>query len=139
MVLNDTATSSPVRVLHVIPAVAARYGGPSAAIAPMCLALKASGIDPLIVTTDADGDGRLRVPIGTPATWHDVPALFFERQFSESFKYSATLARWIRTHVKDFDVVHIHAVMSHACLAAASAARRHGVPYVLRPLGTLAP
>jgi len=35
--------------------------------------------------------------------------------------------------------VHIHAVFSHACLAAAQACRRHKVPYVVRPLGTLDP
>src|SRR5207245_11679349 len=42
-------------------------------------------------------------------------------------------------HVQGFDVVHIHAVFSHACLAAAKACHRHSVPYVVRPLGTLDP
>lgn len=128
-----------MRVLHVIPAVAARYGGPSAAIAPMCRALKERGLDPLIVTTDADGDGRLPVEIARETIWEGTRAIFFRRNASESFKYSRGLARWLSHNVHAFDVVHVHAILSHASLAAAAAARRRRVPYVIRPLGTLAP
>src|SRR5205814_1880206 len=42
-------------------------------------------------------------------------------------------------HVREFDVVHIHAVFSHACLAAAKACRRYSVPYVVSPHGMLDP
>src|SRR5690242_6756974 len=128
-----------MRALHVIPAVASRYGGPSAAVVPMCDALVKAGVDTLIVTTNADGERTLDVPIGEPTMWRGVPAVFFNRTFSESFKYSPGLARWLRRHVTEFDVVHIHAVLSHTCLSAASACRTHRVPYILRPLGTLAP
>jgi len=128
-----------VRVLHVIPAVAARYGGPSAAVAPMCDALAGCVIETLIVATNADGDQRLNVAVGQRTSWQGTPAIFFERNFSESFKYSSGLASWLRDHVADFDIVHIHAVLSHACLAAAAACRAKRVPYILRPLGTLAP
>jgi glycosyltransferase involved in cell wall biosynthesis len=128
-----------MRVLHVIPSVAPRYGGPSTAVGPMCRALMEHGVDSLILTTNADGDSRLAVPCGSRTTWQGVPAIFFERDFSESFKYSSGLAHWLRDHVSEFDVVHVHAVLSHACLAATASCRRAGVPYVLRPLGTLAP
>src|SRR6476660_1118503 len=119
-----------MRILHVIPAVAARYGGPSAAVVPMCDALTKSGVETLIVATNADGNGRLNVPVGQRTTWQGVPALFFERDFSESFKYSSGLARWLRSHVREFDVVHIHAVLSHSCLSAARACRVNHVPFV---------
>ena len=128
-----------MKVLHVIPSIAPRDGGPSAAIAPMCRSLIEGGVDPMIVTTDADGPERMTVPIGVRSEWHGVPTVFFHRDFSESFKYSAGLARWLRGHVAEFEVVHIHAVLSHACLSAAAQCRRAGIPYVLRPLGTLAP
>ena len=105
----------------------------------MCRALSERGVEPLILSTNADGPGRLNVPIAERTTWQGVPALFFERDFSESFKYSRGLARWTRGHIAEFEVVHIHGVLSHACLSAAAACRRAGVPYVLRPLGTLAP
>ncbi len=128
-----------VRVLHVIPAVAARYGGPSAAIVPMCEALTTIGIEPTIVTTDADGPERLPVDCGTPTWWSGIPAMFFRRNFSEAFKYSRALPPWLDDNVGRFDVVHIHGLLSHACFAAAAACSRQRVPYIVRPLGTLAP
>jgi glycosyltransferase involved in cell wall biosynthesis len=128
-----------MRVLHVIPSVAARYGGPSTAIVPMCRGLIAAGTDALIATTDADGDGRLTVPLDQPTTWQGIPAIFFERTLGESVKYSRGLSRWLHGHVEGFDIVHVHALLSHASLAACRAARAATVPYIVRPLGTLAP
>ncbi|HKC63758.1 MAG TPA: glycosyltransferase, partial [Pyrinomonadaceae bacterium] len=134
------ATSGhPLKVLHVIPSVAPRYGGPSRAVVEMCHALKGCGVDTLISATNADGGGRLNVKIGEPVSYKDVPAIFFPRWWSEAFKYSKPLACWLNAHVADFDLVHIHAVFSHACLAAAKACSKKGVPYVVRPLGTLDP
>src|SRR5215510_3104601 len=94
--LASASAVDPVRVLHVIPAVARRYGGPSVAVVPMCEALVKAGVETLILTTNADGEGRLNVPIGVPTAWHGVAALFFNRDFSESFKYSSKLASWLR-------------------------------------------
>lgn len=128
-----------MRVLHVIPSVAPRYGGPSASIVSMCRALDGCGVQTTLVATDADGDARLDVPTDAPTMWEGVEARFFRRQFSESFKYSKPMARWLDRHAADFAVVHVHAVLSHGPLAAARAASRHGVPYVVRPLGTLDP
>jgi len=128
-----------VKALHVIPSVAPRDGGPSRAVVEMCRALGSRGIETLIATTDADGGARLAVKTGELVSHEGVPAIFFPRQWSEAFKYSRPLALWLRAHVAEFDVVHIHAVFSHACLAAAGACRKQGVPYVVRPLGTLDP
>jgi len=128
-----------MKALHVIPSVAPRYGGPSRAIFEMCHALEERGVGPLIATTDADGASRLPVELGSRLRYEGVPTIFFPRQWSEAFKYSGPLARWLRANVERFDVVHIHAVFSHACLAAARASRWRNVPYVVRPLGTLDP
>lgn len=128
-----------MRVLHVIPAVAPRYGGPSHAVIGMARAVFPGSADVLIATTDADGPRHLRVPLESPTDWHGVPTLFFEKQWSEAWKYSRPLARWLDAHAGAFDVAHIHAVFSHACVAAATACRRRRVPYIVRPLGTLDP
>lgn len=128
-----------VKVLHVIPAIAARYGGPSIAVMQMCSALGAAGVSVRLVSTDADGDGVLDLPRGVPTEVDGVEVVVFRRQWSEAFKYSRPLARWLDRHVADYDVVHAHALLSHAPLAAARACRRHGVPYLIRPLGTLDP
>ncbi|MBV9328287.1 MAG: glycosyltransferase [Chloroflexi bacterium] len=126
-------------MLHVIPSIAPRYGGPSSAVVGMCTSLQNRGVAVQIATTDADGPARLPVPHGRRMEWSGVPTVFFPRQLSEAYKYSRPLASWLAENVAEFDVVHVHAVFSHACLAASSACRRRGVPYVVRPLGTLDP
>lgn len=128
-----------MKVLHVIPAVAPCYGGPSRAVFEMCGALNVRGIETLIATTDADGEGKLPVKLGEQILYQNVPTILFSRQWSEAYKYSRGMAVWLADHVSEFDVVHIHAVFSHACIAAAKACRTSGVPYVVRPLGTLDP
>jgi len=97
------------------------------------------GVGTLIATTDADGRGRLPVDLEHPVSFKEVPTVFFSRQWSESYKYSRPLARWLQRKVTDFDVVHVHAVFSHSSLASARACKRSGIPYVIRPLGSLDP
>lgn len=128
-----------MKVLHVIPAVAARYGGPSQAVLQMCRALQSEGVEVLIAATDADGQSRLPVELEKLILYEGVPAIFFSRQWSEAFKYSRPLSRWLIKNVERFDVTHIHAVFSHSSLAAARACQRGGVPYIVRPLGSLDP
>ncbi len=126
-------------VLHVVPSVAARDGGPSAAVAGMCRALEAQGVPTLVVTTDADGAGRLDVPLDETTTFAGMRVRFFPCQFSERLKYSGPLGAWVRAHVSEFAAVHVHAVFSHASIAAGRASRRAGMPYVVRPLGSIDP
>jgi len=155
-----------MKVLHVIPSVSERSGGPGHAIIPMCRSLQEQGTEVAIATTDhgmvssfefrvSSSNSRDEcddVSIGAnnasltrnsePETrncYKGVPTYFFPSQWGESFKYSKPLASWLDANVKAFDVVHIHAVFNHACIAAARACRQHQVPYVVRPLGTLDP
>ena len=124
-----------MRVLHVIPSVAERSGGPATAIVPMCRALIEQGMEVLLVTTTAG----LREDEMTDSDYRGIPAKFFPSQLGESFKYSRPLASWLTANVGSFDVVHIHAVFNHSSVAAARICRQSGVPYVIRPLGTLDP
>lgn len=128
-----------MNILHVIPAVAQRYGGPSAVVLETCQGLARRGHSVLIAATDADGPGRLNVPLGQVTTYQGVPSIFFERTSSESFKWSRDLARWLDETCGRFDVVDIHAVFSHSSLVAGRACRQAGVPYLVRPHGSLDP
>ena len=123
-----------MRVLHVIPSVAERSGGPATAIVPMCRALRDAGTDVLLVTTNEGMTGADPV-----VDYKGVPARFFPVQLGASFKYSRPLATWLKHNAPEFDVVHVHAVFNHASIAAARACRSAAVPYVIRPLGTLDP
>lgn len=128
-----------MKVLHVIHAVSPKYGGPSQALAPMCRGLLARGVDVQIASTNAEPGGCMPVEIETPTTFQGVPAIFFKEKGLGAFNYSAGLARWLDQNVAEFDLVHIHGVFSHACLAAAAACRKRGVPYIVRPLGHVEP
>lgn len=128
-----------MRILHVIPAIAARYGGPSAVVLETCQGLARRGHSVIVATTDADGPGRLNVPLGQVTNHQGVPCIFFERTSSEAFKWSRDLARWLDGMCGRFDVVDIHAVFSHSSLVAGRACRQAGVPYIVRPHGSLDP
>jgi len=123
-----------MRVLHVIPSVAERSGGPAIAIVPMCRALKEEGIEVLLVSTNAgvDHDESLY-------EYKGIPAKFFPAQLGGSFKYSRPLSSWLSSNIERFDLAHIHAVFNHSSIAAAHVCRKARVPYVVRPLGTLEP
>lgn len=105
----------------------------------MCHALQSQGAEVLIATTNADFDKELPVVLGEQVIYQDVPTIFFSRQWSEALKYSRPLAKWLNRGLSAFDLVHIHAVFSHACIAAGRGCRRHRKPYLVRPLGTLDP
>lgn len=127
-----------MRVLHVIPSVSERSGGPGLAIVPMCRALQEQGTEVLVAATDKGLNGE-QIPMGTPVKYKGIHAIFFRAQLGNSFKYSRPLTVWLNANVRDFALVHIHAVFNHASIAAARACRNQGVPYIVRPLGTLDP
>jgi glycosyltransferase involved in cell wall biosynthesis len=128
-----------MKVLHVIPAVSPKYGGPSQALLTLCQTLQAGGVEVQIASTDGEPGGRMAVELETPTTHKGVPAIFFRLEGKRSFTYSSRLARWLEKNVSAFDVVYIHGVFSQACLAAAKSCQRQGIPYVVRPLGHIEP
>lgn len=100
-------------------------------------ALPARGITVETVTTDDDGPGaRNDKTCGVPLNENGVIRRYFPKRL-EFYKVSPGVAWWVFLHVRDYDVVHIHALFSFTSVAAAWAARWAGVPYVVRPLGTL--
>jgi glycosyltransferase involved in cell wall biosynthesis len=99
--------------------------------------LTRAGVAVDVATTDDDGPGkRLNVPSGVRVENEGWGVFHFPKQ-SEFYKVSLPLRRWLNERVKDYDVVHVHALFSFTSTCAARCARRQGVPYVLRPLGVL--
>jgi len=123
-----------MKVLHVIPSVSERSGGPATAIVPMCRALMQQGIETLLLSTT---DGLPEIL--DAAEYKGVPAAFFRPHLGASFKYSLPLATWLSANIRNYDLTHIHAVFNHSSIAASQACRKAGVPYIIRPLGTLDP
>jgi len=124
------------KILHVIPSVGPQRGGPSVLMRTLARALSQAGMEVHVATTDDNGPGRLRVPLGVPQQEDGATFWYFPRQ-TRFYTFSWPLTRWLARHVREFDLVHIHALFSYAALPAALLAHRAGVPYIVRPLGTL--
>jgi glycosyltransferase involved in cell wall biosynthesis len=131
-----------VRVLHVIPSVSPVRGGPSQAVLEAVGPLRRLGIDAEIATTNDDGPGLLDVPLDRLTDWNGVPVRFFPR-FSprvgavREFAFSAGLTRWLWRHVRDYDLLHVHALFSYPASMAMRVARARAVPFLCRPSGLL--
>ncbi len=120
-----------MRVLHVIPGLDLRDGGPSRAIRAMTTALQQRGIETVIATTHDRHDGPAQ------DAGLSVPVISFPRQVTPGWKLSLPLAQWLDHHAGSFDLLHLHSTFCFTTLAAASMARMHQRPYIIRPLGTL--
>lgn len=126
-----------MKVLHVIPSLSLVHGGPSRAMALIETALAQQGVEVHTATTDDDGPARhLDRALGQPLAENGAMRIYFRKQ-TEFYKPSMPLARWLADHAGDYDLIHLHALFSFSTTAGAWAARRAGVPYVVRPLGTL--
>ena len=125
-----------MKILHVIPSIAAVHGGPSVMIEMMAAGLARAGFEVHIATTNDDGAGKLPVPCGEPVLRDGLTYFFFNRQ-TGFYKFSMPLSQWLSKHVSDYRIIHIHALFSHSSWAAARWAHRRNVPYIVRPLGVL--
>jgi len=129
-----------MRILHVVPTYlpAWRYGGPIVAVHGLCKALVARGHSVDVFTTNVDGAETLAVPTATPVDVDGVRVHYFPSPFPRLY-WSPAMRRALAAQVRNYDVVHIHAVFLWPGIAAARAARREGVPYVISPRGMLVP
>ena len=91
-----------------------------------------------IFTTNIDGNKRLDVPLGRPIEVDGAKLTYFAA-WPTSFGVSPGLARALRARLAGFDVVHVHSLYRFHTLAASFLCRSLGVPYVVRPHGTLNP
>src|SRR5262249_41206155 len=128
------ALMPPLRVLHVIPSVSTRDGGPSRAISVMERALSAAGVQVTTLTTDHDIGPRGGA--GAPAPVNGAHPIYAHK-WLHPYKVAPGLIPHLMRAAQTHDVVHIHALFSFATTAAAWVARRAGVPYIVRPLGSL--
>ncbi|MBD2106263.1 MULTISPECIES: hormogonium polysaccharide biosynthesis glycosyltransferase HpsP [unclassified Nodosilinea] len=131
-----------MRILQIVPSISLIYGGPSQMVRGFAQGLAAAGAEVTILTTNANGDSGqspLAVPLGVPVQEENYTVRYFACSPWRRYKFSAGLLAWLYQHAHEFDLVHIHALFSPLSTAAATVARDRGLPYVLRPLGTLDP
>lgn len=128
-----------MRLLHVVASYhpAARYGGTIVSVHGLAAALAVRGHEVHVYTTSVDGELDSDVPHNQPVVIDGVNVWYFRsRNFRRLYRSPDLRAHLVRT-VAGFDVVHTHAVFLWPLWAAARAAERAGVPYLVSPRGML--
>jgi glycosyltransferase involved in cell wall biosynthesis len=105
-------------------------------------ALAAKNIDVTIITTDSNGDiGQLPldVPLNKPIQQNGYQIIYFRCYPWRRYKFSLSLLQWLNENARQFDLAHLHALFSPVTTLAATIARYHHLPYIIRPCGMLDP
>ncbi len=128
-----------MKILHVVPTYlpAWRHGGPIRAVHGLARALVARGDQVTVFTTDLHGSETLDVPREVAVDRDGVAVHYFPARWGR-LAWAPTMKRAL-LRISEFDLVHLHSVFLWPTLAAARAAERAGVPYVLAPRGMLVP
>lgn len=128
-----------MRILHVIPSYlpAVRYGGPIVSVHGLCRALVARGHDVHVFTTNVDGSRDSDVPLDGPVDIDGVKVSYFRSKHLRRLYWSPPMAKVLADRITDFEIAHLHSIFLWPTWAAARAARRAGVPYLLAPRGML--
>src|SRR5262249_30100166 len=112
------------------------YGGPPRSILGLCRALRARGIDAVVLTTSAGAGGLAASP--TAATEYEgVPVRYLPAAFPRRLFGAPGLATAARDEAARADVVHVHGLWTLPAWRGARAARGARVPYVMSPRGML--
>lgn len=128
-----------MRILHVVPSYipAYRYGGPIVSVHALCKALAAAGHEISVFTTNVDGPGVSVVPTDTPVDLDGVRIRYFPATTPRRLYYSPKMADALREVGSNADIVHTHSVFLWPTWAAARAAQKARVPFVVSPRGML--
>lgn len=128
-----------MRILHVTPTYlpAVRYGGPIRSVHGLAKAQAALGHNVEVFTTNVDGPGVSPVPLDQAVLLDGVKVNYFATGAGRRLFRSPAMGRALAQRIASFDVVHIHYMWVWPTTAAARAARKAGVPYVIAPRGML--
>lgn len=125
-----------MKILHVIPAIEQRSGGPFQALIGYAHSLKGLAQIEIATTrsrlTDRELD-NVRSIVG------NIPIHCFDSWGTHSRNVSWPMFVWLKRNVGRYDLLHIHALFSPMSTLAAFCAKHLKVPYIIRPLGTISP
>ena len=105
----------------------------------MARAMVRRGHDVSIYTTNFNGADDLDVPLGVPVDTGGVSVTYFQVHAPRFWETCFPLGRALQADAGKFDLMHLHSLYMYHDRAGARAARRSGIPYIVRPHGTLDP
>ena len=131
-------------MLHVIPGLASRTGGPGFAVVESARALAECGVAATVFATDvaeaaSARDHRRVSRAELPPGADEVDVRLFRARWPYRLTFSPELYRALVRETGRYDVVHIHSLFLFPQWAAFRNAKRRDVPYVVSPRGALDP
>jgi glycosyltransferase involved in cell wall biosynthesis len=132
-----------MKVLHVIPSISKKRGGPSIAVLKMARALRNEGIDVSILTTsDNSTYFDCEYPIAQWFMIEGIPTLMFRPlnsrvRFIREYLVSPSLMCWLARNISNYDAIHVHSIFSSTSTFAMVIARLNNIPYLIRTIGQL--
>ena len=129
-----------MRLVHVISTLDPAHGGPPVVAARLGAAQRERGHQVEILGY-APEEARGRIQSMISSTPQPGPqALHLLEPGSKPERLRAQRARrWFKEHLEGVDLLHLHGVWDPILQAAASAARRRGIPWIVTPHGMLDP
>jgi len=128
-----------MKLLHVISTLSERYGGPASVLRSLSKEQAKHGHDVTICTTNLDyPNGVLDVPTDVAVSENGV-AIWHHKLDCRPLHFSVSLGQWLLRHVAEYNVLHVHGLYRFPATFAAALASRKGVPYLIRPHGSLDP
>ena len=130
---------SVVRVLSIISGAAPESGGPIQGLISQQIELK-DKVQFNIVSLDSPDAAFIKTfpmplnPVGLGAHERDR-----RNRFARHYNYSPHLIPWLKSHIRDYDVVLVHGLWNFATYAAARALPGSGVPYFVFTHGMMDP
>ncbi len=142
-----------MRILHVLWSIDPRTGGPGHALRKIVSRQVRRGDKVAIVATTMQAaepwereeafQARMLADPELSGAEVFLGSALGRRKPLSSWAYSLECSRWLLRRMAERarapDVVHVHGVFGHVTTVAAAQARRHAIPYIMRPAGMLNP
>lgn len=128
-----------IKILMVVPALGDVYGGPSKSVLELTQAIGNLGIDIDLVTTNANGQVKLDVPLYNWIDKRNYRIQYFPYWNMWDYKFTLSLTKWLFKNVQNYSIVHTNAIFSYPILPAYWACQLHHIPYIVTPRGMLEP
>lgn len=120
-----------MRVLHVLPSLDEKSGGPIRAVLELSVVAQGYGFESEVVGV---GDANILDNPLQESLIHSCPS-----GWPTSYSYSSPLRSWLKKNVRRFDGVVLHGMWLYPNWAGAQECGRAGVPYACVPHGMLEP
>ncbi|MBE9100630.1 glycosyltransferase [Vacuolonema iberomarrocanum] len=127
------------KVLFISPYLSLTYGGTSKSVDDLALTLGRSGISLDLITTNANVNTCLDVPLRVWLEQNAYRIQYFPAWFKNDLIVSRSLLKWLSHHATDYDLVHTHTIFSPLISYCHWICQRHAVPYITTPHGMLEP